>query len=133
MKLLSGLVLLGIAGWIFRAVLTEGRPGRVLLGDWLYAYWPLQPGACVVIGVFVGVCGLLLLWMSPAGRSLLLLPQRGGWLQGLVVARQVEQPAVIRSVPKAVSVAASVAVGSTSGSAHPRDPGPNPGGDHHGI
>jgi len=68
--LLTGLVLLMLSGWCFRAVLTAARPGRLLLGDTMYQWWPLQPSECVLIGLGLGLTGLGLAGFSGQGRRL---------------------------------------------------------------
>ena len=74
---ITGMGLLALSGWVFLAVLSEDRPGRRLLGDTLYAYFPLQPGECVVLGTGLGLFGLAFTGLSPTGRRWISVILRG--------------------------------------------------------
>ena len=67
----AGIVLLTAAAWIFVAVMISQRPGRMLLGDALYGYWPVQPAECLMAGLVLLTAGVALIAVSPNGRTLL--------------------------------------------------------------
>jgi len=90
--LVTGIVLMAVSGRVFYAVLTAARPGRVLLGDQLYEYWPLQPAECVLLGLGLGGTGTLLTaWFSPIRA---ILSRYLASMRPSVSALPVHQPAV---------------------------------------
>jgi hypothetical protein len=64
----AGVTSLVLAGWVLTAVVTDPKPGRKLLGDFLYEYWPLQPNECRLLGAGLVGLGLLLTGLSAPCR-----------------------------------------------------------------
>lgn len=110
---IAGVALLGLAGWVVKVVLTEDRPGRSLLGDFLYAYWPLQPYECLLTALVMTVFGLVLIGWSAPGHQVLLQ-----WLHHTGFDRTVSK--VSRSLQKAsVAVKAGGSAATAASSNHP--------------
>ena len=123
--LITGLALLMLSGWVFQAVLTAARPGRLLLGDTLYKTWPLQPGECILIGLGLASFGGALVGLSPPGRRLIVL-----W-RGRVDQQQAVTPP---RQPQPAPAAESGIRKSGGGSAPPAaNTLAETSGDHHGI
>lgn len=132
---LAGVVLFGLAVWVVKVVLTEDRPGRRLLGDLIYAYWPLQPYECLLAALVSAVLGLLLIGRSAPGRRVFLQ-----WLGHMGFDHAVSKvsnsrqtgPVVMKRDESEASPASSTA--SATSSAQATVPSTTPAFvDHHGI
>lgn len=130
-----GVLLLGLAGWVVKVVLTEDRPGRVLLGDFIYPYWPLQRSECVLAGLmFAGIGSLLIGWSAPARRLFLRWLHHAGFAQSVSMvpkSLRTGSVAVKRGVSEAA--AASSAYPETSSTRAVTPSATEVMGDHHGI
>lgn len=139
---ITGMGLLAMSGWVFLAVWSEDRPGRRLLGDALYAYFPLQPGECLVLGTGLGLFGLTLTGLSPTGRRLISLFRRGaaavpaGVLPGVSPSGKpagTARPAGVSERRTATAVASHHEIPSVRQPTRDYSAASQTGADHHGI
>lgn len=86
---MTGISLLALAGWVFPALFTAERPGRLLPGDTVDKFRPVQPPECVWLGMGPGGSGLLLVTLFPPGCDLTVLwRQRGKRTTGVLQTQQ---------------------------------------------